>query len=111
MKEFRPEWVSGNVFIRPNILTEAGDTVHGHKHAFDHTTIVFKGAVRVRAVLQDGTQREQDFTAPAHFLVTAGVEHEITATQDDTEFWCIYSHRTPQGTITQEYTGWIEGTK
>lgn len=102
-----PEWVSGNVFIRPNKLTEAGDVIHGHKHNFDHTTIVFTGAVHVRAVLPDGSVREGDFAAPSHFLVRKDVEHEITATADGTEVWCVYSHTTPQGTISQVYDGWL----
>lgn len=100
------EWISGNVFIRPNTLANVGDKVHGHKHAFDHTTIVFQGAVHVHAVLPDGTTRDRDFTAPAHFLVRADVEHEIAAIMPNTVFWCVYSHREPQGRVTLEYTGW-----
>ena len=63
------EWISGNVFIRPNELPVVGDLVDGHKHNFDHTTIVFTGAVHVRAKLPDGSVREGDFKAPSHFLV------------------------------------------
>lgn len=100
------EWASGNVYIRPNLLPRSGDRVEGHAHDFAHTAIVFKGAVRVRATRPDGASREQDFAAPAHFLVPAGDEHEITALADGTEFWCVYSHRTPQGEVAQEHTGW-----
>jgi hypothetical protein len=102
----KPEWVSGNVYIRPNVLEETGDRVDGHKHNFDHTTIVFRGAMHVRARKPDGTVIERDFEAPAHFLVKADVEHEITATKPDTEFWCVYSHRDPQGRIILNYDGW-----
>ncbi len=100
------EWVSGNVFIRPNTLKEKGDFVHGHKHNFDHTTIIFTGAAHVKATLPDGTIREADFVAPAHFLVRKDVEHEITATEPETQFWCVYSHQTPQGKISQVNDGW-----
>jgi hypothetical protein len=99
------EWVSGNVFIRPNEM-RLGDVVQGHTHNFDHTSIVFTGAVRVRARLPNGTVIERDFVAPAHFLVRADVEHEITALADGTVFWCVYAHREPQGDVVQEYTGW-----
>jgi len=99
------EWISGNIMIRPNPLEKAGDGVKGHTHNFDHTTIVFSGAVHVRAVHPDGTVIEKDFHAPAHFLVKADVEHQITALVDHTEFWCVYSHRTPQGDVVQEVTG------
>lgn len=49
---------------------------------------------------------EGDFTAPAHFLVRADTDHEIVALAPDTELWCVYSHRTPQGEISQVATGW-----
>lgn len=102
------EWVSGNVFIRPNNIAKAGQGVEGHTHNFDHTTIVFTGSVFVEAVLPDGTIKTGTFKAPAHFLVKAEVEHKITALEDNTVFWCVYSHRTPQGDVIQEYDGWMD---
>ena len=78
----------------------------GHTHEFDHTTIVFKGAVHVTATLENGNVVEEDFVAPAHFLVKAEVTHKIVATMDDTEFWCVYSHRNAQGEVVQEDNGW-----
>lgn len=133
----RPELISGNVFIRPNLLTSVGKRIDGHRHNFDHTTIVFTGAVHVRATQPDGRVIERDYEAPSHFLVRAEVEHEITAIEShehraigallaekdpvkirgflerkysdtSSEPWCVYSHRDPQGRITQEYTGWEE---
>jgi quercetin dioxygenase-like cupin family protein len=100
------EWASGNVFIRPNSLERAGDQIAGHAHAFDHTSIVMAGAVRIAAKLPDGPLMVQEFRAPSHVLIRAGVEHEITALEDGTVFWCVYAHRTPQGEVVQEYTGW-----
>lgn len=103
------EWISGNIFIRPNENLPKGSIVQGHKHNFDHTTIVFRGKVHVKAVLPDGTIKERDFEAPSHFLVRADVEHEIEALVDDTTYWCVYSHRNPQGEICEENQGWSEG--
>ena len=102
------EWVSGNVYIRPNVLPEVGSMVDGHTHNFDHTTIVFTGSVKVTATLPDGSVQEGEFIAPAHFLVRADVMHRIVATAPGTQFWCVYSHHTPQGDVVQEYTGWPE---
>jgi len=102
------EWISGNIFIRPNNLENVGDKAVGHKHNFDHTTIIYKGAVHVKATAPDGSVREADFEAPNHFLVRADTEHEITATQPHTVFWCVYSHNTPQGEVSQEYNGWMK---
>lgn len=100
------EWISGNIFIRPNQLEQRGDVIHGHRHHFDHTTIVFTGAVHVLATFPDGSTREGDFKAPSHFLIRKDVEHVITANEDGTIIWCVYSHRTPQGEIAEEFTGW-----
>lgn len=99
------EYASGNIYIRPNKLAK-GQMVHGHTHNFDHTTIFFKGAFRVKATRPDGSVIERDFAAPAHCLILADVKHEITALEPDSEFWCVYSHRTPQGDIVQQFTGW-----
>lgn len=102
------EWVSGNLYIRPMYLREAGAVVQGHTHNFDHTTIVFTGAVRVVATLPDGRTVTQDFHAPAHMLIKKDVTHEITALEDHTQVWCVYAHRTPQGDVVQEVTGWMD---
>lgn len=85
-------FVSGNIFIRSNDMQKAGDVVVSHKHAFDHTTIVFIGAIRVRTTEPSGSALEREFVAPAHFLVRAGIDHEIIALQDGTTYWCVYPH-------------------
>lgn len=100
------EWVSGNIFIRPMTLLKAGDKIKGHTHKFDHTAIVFTGALKIKAKLKDGREVEQEFQAPAHALIKAGVEHELTAIDDGTIVWCVYSHRSPQGDVIQQYIGW-----
>lgn len=101
------EFVSGNIFLRPNPLAKAGDFIQGHTHNFDHTTFVVHGAVHVLVTDIDGrTVIEGDFVAGEHFLVKAQYMHKITATQDGTLVTCIYSHRTPQGDVIQQYNGW-----
>lgn len=131
------EWVSGNVFIRPMHLRAVGEKIIGHTHNFDHTSIVFKGVVRIKAVLPDGRLVEREFgegRATRHALIKAGVSHEIEALTEDAEVWCVYSHRIPQGLeanrglspeydalldqlvamtdgtsdVVQEFTGWDE---
>lgn len=104
---YHGEWVSGNVFIRPHRLNK-GEAMDGHKHNFDHTTIVFTGSVRVEATLPDGDVVVRQFTAPSHFLVRAEVTHRIESLEKGTQIWCVYSHRNPQGEIVQDYDGWEE---
>ena len=103
------EWASGNIFIRPTVFQKAGEKINGHEHQFDHTSIVFTGSVRVKAVFPEtGKEVTQEFHAPAHFLVKANVKHEITALEDGTIFWCVYAHRTPQGDVVQQHIGWTD---
>lgn len=106
MLKHTPELVLGNIFIRPNLLTQKGDVLDGHTHNFDHTTYVVKGSVHVKATDKAGTITEKDFTAGQMFLVLAETCHVISALEDNTEFHCIYSHRDPQGRVSVDYTGW-----
>ena len=98
----------GNIYVRPNTLLHAGDVTQGHTHNFDHVTVIFRGAVHVKATLPSGQIIEQDFAAGDYFLIRADVTHEFTALMDDTLYICAYSHRTPQGEVVQDYTGWDE---
>lgn len=101
------EIVSGNIFIRPNALLPKGHIIQGHKHKFDHTTIVFTGSIHIKKV-ENGKVIEQDFKAPSHALIKADVEHEITSLEDNTTYWCVFSHRNSQGEVVQEWSGWHE---
>ncbi len=96
----------GNIYRRKNKLGK-GQVTQGHTHNFDHLTIVFTGGIHIKAKMPDGSTLERDFFAPSDCLIRADVEHEITALMDDTEYWCIYSHRFPQGQVSMEETGWM----
>jgi hypothetical protein len=104
------EWSCGNVFIRPN-QGNKGDKIKGHAHNFDHVTICLRGAISVKR-LSDGmirklyTPSDDSPVHRAHVLILAGVEHEIDFLEDNSAFWCVYAHRTPQGKVVQEFTGW-----
>lgn len=109
------EWVSGNIFIRPMRLPRAGDVVNGHAHNFDHTTYVTRGAARIERLRADGSVEDAvEKRAGDTFnwvLIRAGVIHRITALEDETMAHCIYSHRTPQGEVVAEYSGWTPAHK
>ncbi len=110
------EWASGNIYIRPMPykLDKVGDSIDGHAHKHDHTTIVLRGGIRIDAIMQDGRRVSREFFAPddehgtqrAHVLIKAGVVHRITSLVDHTVAWCIYSHRTAQGDVVQAFNGW-----
>lgn len=94
------ELACGNIYIRTNTLDKGG-VVKAHAHNFDHTMFVCSGSVSVTA--GDAVVR---VAAPDFLLVRAGVRHEIEALEDGVMFRCVYAHRTPQGDVVQEYTGW-----
>lgn len=93
----------GNIFIRRNRM-QRGDVIHGHAHAFDHVSYVTAGAATVKTAGAERTIRATDDRN--YILIRAGVTHAITALEDGTKFDCVYSHRTPQGDVSFEYTGW-----
>ena len=107
------ELVSGNIFIRPMTFEKAGSVVEGHKHNFDHTTYVVRGAVRIESLDDSGAViKSIDKAASDGFnwaLIKAGVCHRLTALTDNAHAHCIYSHRNPQGDVVVDYDGWSIG--
>jgi hypothetical protein len=107
------EWISGNIFIRAMGGAEGlqpGAVIEGHTHHFDHTTICFCGRWHVRKWLaREDNRLFSDFEreGPFHLLIEAEAKHEFTFLGPGVgHAWCVYSHRTPQGEISQVYTGW-----
>lgn len=101
--------VLGNINIRPNFLLKKGDKIEGHTHNFDHTTYIARGSVHIKGTKPDGTVAELTISCTDDYpfiLVEKDVVHEITALVDDCVVHCVYAHRTPQGDVIQEYTGW-----
>lgn len=107
----------GNIFIRPNEVEKAGDFIEGHKHNFDHVTLIRRGRFRIE-VLEDISAaaveggaipkvlKAVEKSAGEYVLIRAELVHRLTALEDHSAFLCIYAHRTPQGDVVQEYTGW-----
>ena len=108
------EYASGNIYIREMVLAKAGDTIDGHAHNFDHTTYVVRGAIQIERLDTDGnviqTVEKRATKGYNWVLIKAGTAHRITALEDNSLAHCIYSHRTPQGEIVQEWDGWAEAT-
>lgn len=104
------EYQCGNIFIRPMTFAKAGDVVAGHAHKFDHTTYCARGALLVESLDEAGKVKQSAELRASEglgwALIKAGVIHRITAMEDGSIGHCIYAHRTPQGDVVQEYTGW-----
>lgn len=103
------EYVSGNIFIREMRFDRAGDVVHGHTHTFDHTTYCARGGLLIEKMDGDTVIASTEVRATDGLnwvLIRAEDKHRITALEDGSLGHCIYAHRTPQGEVVQEYTGW-----
>lgn len=103
------EFIAGNVFVRQMMFDKAGDVVAGHAHNFDHITYCVRGGLRIEQLDVTGgiVRSVEKLAGEANWvLIRAGVEHRITALVDDSIGHCIYAHRTHQGDIVQEYSGW-----
>lgn len=77
-----------NLFSRMMHFKKAGDIELGHKHQFDHLTLLALGAVKV---VVDGIAT--DFYAPHMIYINKDKNHEITALQDNTVAYCIHALR------------------
>jgi quercetin dioxygenase-like cupin family protein len=82
--------VVSNVFVRQMEFAKAGDVEAGHKHAYDHMTLLAKGAIRIR--IGDDVS---EFKAPMLILIRADQEHELTALEDETVAYCVHGLRGP----------------
>lgn len=101
------ERIVGPIKILPSGTLARGDVIAGHKHNFDHATILGRGRVRVRETHPDGSTVEHEHSELFDAWETrADVEHEITALEDGTVIGCVYPHREPDGTIVERYKGY-----
>ena len=103
------EHALGNIFIRPGELGSPGTSVEGHKHNFDHVTYCVRGRLRIDAALPNGERVSREIGAAdphPYVLIRAGIEHRLTSLEEGTAYHCIYAHRTAQGDVVQDYTGW-----
>ena len=77
-----------NLFSRQMHFRKAGDIEHGHKHQFDHLTLLAAGSLRVTV---DGKTTE--FKAPHMIYIHKDKQHELVALEDDTVAYCIHALR------------------
>ena len=77
-----------NLFSRQMHFKRAGDIEHGHKHSFDHLTLLAAGSLRVTL---EG--KVTDFKAPHMIYIHKDKEHELVALEDNTVAYCIHALR------------------
>jgi len=90
----------GSVFIRTQWFAREGDFLEGHKHNFDHVTVCWQGGIHVR-IEETGEEfevRPKD-GEPGWVNIKAGLNHHITALEDNTRSWCVFAHRDGDGEV------------
>jgi hypothetical protein len=74
------------LFTRMMHFENVGDIELGHKHQFDHATLVAHGSVLVRC-----RGKETVFKAPQLIWIAADLEHELVAQEAGTVCVCLHT--------------------
>lgn len=86
--------IAGNVFVKYMKFTKKGQEMKGHKHVYDHVTLLAFGAVRATC---DGI--EVEFEAP-HLIVTrANKLHSFVCLTDEALLACVHALRDDDGEV------------
>ena len=88
----------GNIWVRQNVLEKVGDSFGGHKHYFDHVTLLSKGSVEVQV---EGHAAKR-FDAPTFIVIKKEHEHKVTALTDDVMYYCVFALRDMDGEVVDE---------
>jgi len=89
----------GNIWVRMNALDKAGDSNEGHKHHFDHVSLLTKGSVEVEV---EGHPPKQ-FTAPTFIIIKKEHNHKFTALEDNVNWYCVFALRDLDGNPMEIY--------
>jgi len=90
----------GNIWVRQNILDKTGQACDGHKHSFDHVSLLTNGAVEVEI---EGHPARQ-FKAPTFIIIRKEHEHKFTALEDNTNWYCVFALRDLDGNVSDLYS-------
>ena len=91
----------GNIWVRQNTLSKAGDHTLGHLHHFDHVSLLATGSVEVEV---EGYE-PKTFTAPTFIVIKKEHRHKFTAVSDNVLWYCVFALRDENGDLTDFYSG------
>jgi hypothetical protein len=91
----------GNIWVRQNVLPKIGDQNIGHKHYFDHVSLLAKGKVRVEV---EGHE-PKEFTAPTFIVIRKEHNHKFTALEPNTLWYCVFALRDVNGEVVDDIYG------
>jgi hypothetical protein len=91
----------GNIWVRQNHLPKKGEHFPGHKHKFDHVSLLARGKILVEV---EGF-KPKEFTAPTFIIIKKDHSHKFTALEDNTLWYCVFALRDENGELTDVYSG------
>jgi hypothetical protein len=91
----------GNIWVRQNVILKSGTISKGHKHHFDHVSLLTNGKVRVS--VEGSTPKE--FTAPTFIVIKKEYMHTFEALTDNVIWYCVFALRDVDGEVTDFYSG------
>jgi len=83
-----------NLWLRQMHFIDVGDKNEGHRHDYDHVTLLAKGSVEV-----DVEGHKTIFRAPHMIYIVAGKSHYLTALEPDTVAYCVHALKEPEATL------------
>lgn len=83
----------GNIWVRQNNIEKAGESFPGHKHKFDHVTLLTKGSIEIEV---EGHQPKK-FVAPTFIIIRKDHKHKVTSLTDDVLYYCVFALRNLDG--------------
>jgi quercetin dioxygenase-like cupin family protein len=91
----------GNIWVRQNTIEKSGESFPGHKHKFDHVTLLVRGSIEVQV---EGHPAKQ-FTAPTFVIIRKEFEHKVTSLTDDVIYYCVFALRNLDGEPIEDIAG------
>jgi hypothetical protein len=88
------------IFIKQMLLARSGMYVPQHSHAYDHTSMLAAGSIRVWC----NDELVGDFKAPKPISIEAGTKHTFMSLEPSTIVYCIHNLRDHGLEIESEHT-------
>lgn len=86
----------GNIWVRSHQFDKVGDSNGtGHKHNFDHVTLLAVGSVKVEV----DNKEAKVFHAPTFIVIDKNCRHKFTSLTDDVVYYCVFAVRDVDGEI------------
>lgn len=83
-----------NVFSRMMHFKNKGDVEQGHKHNYDHATLVSRGSVLVEMLDDNGNvEHSKVFNSPDMIFINKNKYHKLTSLEEETVCVCIHAIR------------------